>query len=576
MGPSFHKRSKIYALGLQDNKRFPFLPKDEFYIEPIKPDAEGSKDKKSKSKKSKSKKADVDWSGLNERLYSVPVTNGDYDSMDVSASHIFVLERSGRAPGTLKTIKITSDKPTLEVYSRDVNDFQMSSNKEQLAIMKSGNGNLYLFKADAKPPKEFAEFTLRTKDWRLAINPQNEWRLMFLDAWRMHRDFSFDENMRGLDWSAVKEKLLPLIDRIGDRTELNDVLSEMAYELGILHSQIRAGDIQQDDEVASLATLGAIYSSVANGLKISHIYQGEADLVTERSPLSGPENDVLIGDVITHVNGQTTRNRTDLDFALAHQAKQPVLVTLMRGKKSHDVVVVVPKPYSSGRMLRYNDWIETRSDYVIEESEEIGYLHIRAVGANDAANFARDFYSLTDKNGLIIDVRSNRGGNIDSWILNGLLRKVWSFWHFNRMPSPAGNMQQTFRGHLVVLFDQYTYSDGETFSAGVKALNIGHTIGTRTAGAGIWLSGRNALVDNGMVRIVESPVFDMQGNWIVEGWGVSPAQEVVNMPVASYNREDAQLDAAIDYLKAKIKAEPIAPLKAGPISPVGTPATDIN
>ena len=72
-------------------------------------------------------------------------------------------------------------------------------------------------------------------------------------------------------------------------------------------------------------------------------------------------------------------------------------------------------------------------------------------------------------------------------------------------------MQQTFRGHLAVLADAFTYSDGETFAAGVKALKLGPVIGTRTSGAGIWLSDRNRLADNGIARVAEFGQFDLDG-----------------------------------------------------------------
>jgi tricorn protease len=84
-------------------------------------------------------------------------------------------------------------------------------------------------------------------------------------------------------------------------------------------------------------------------------------------------------------------------------------------------------------------------------------------------------------------VRRNRGGNIDSWIIEKLLRKAWAFWSSAAQPG-ARTCSNTFRGHLVVLVDEMTYSDGETFAAGVKALKLGPLVGKRTAGAGVWLS----------------------------------------------------------------------------------------
>jgi tricorn protease len=117
-------------------------------------------------------------------------------------------------------------------------------------------------------------------------------------------------------------------------------------------------------------------------------------------------------------------------------------------------------------------------------------------------------------------------------------------------------------GHLVVLTDEMTYSDGETFAAGIKALNLGTVMGRRTTGAGVWLTNRNRLVDRGITRVAEYPVFAMDGRWVNEGVGVKPDVEVVNYPHATFIGEDAQLNSAIRYLEKEIKKKPIPPMKA--------------
>lgn len=84
-------------------------------------------------------------------------------------------------------------------------------------------------------------------------------------------------------------------------------------------------------------------------------------------------------------------------------------------------------------------------------------------------------------------MRHNNGGNIHSWILKKLLRKAWFYWQ-PRVGNPTGNMQYAFRGHVVVLCDQNTASDGEAFAEGFRRLGLGKVIGTRTWGGEVWLS----------------------------------------------------------------------------------------
>jgi tricorn protease-like protein len=132
--------------------------------------------------------------------------------------------------------------------------------------------------------------------------------------------------------------------------------------------------------------------------------------------------------------------------------------------------------------LRYAEWEYSRRRKVEADSQNhIGYVHLRAMGSEDIAEWARDFYPVFDRQGLIIDVRHNHGGNIDSWILAKLLRRAWFYWQ-PRIGNPTWNMQYAFRGHIVVLCDQETASDGEAFSEGVRRLNLGKIIGVRTWG----------------------------------------------------------------------------------------------
>ena len=225
--------------------------------------------------------------------------------------------------------------------------------------------------------------------------------------------------------------------------------------------------------------------------------------------------------------------------------------------------VVVPVSLSRERQLRLLDWRQSRLRTVLESSQgRIGYLHLRAMGREDIADFAREFYAHVDRDGLVIDMRFNGGGNIDSWVLEKLLRRAWVWWQRRSPPGapPYPNMQQAFQGHLVVLVNEETYSDGETFSEGFKRLGLGTVIGRRTSGAGVWLSDRNRLLDNGIMRAAETGQMDAQGRFLIEGVGVAPDLEVDNPPRATFEGGDAQLDAALAHFDFD-DAEPAAPLQ---------------
>ena len=73
-------------------------------------------------------------------------------------------------------------------------------------------------------------------------------------------------------------------------------------------------------------------------------------------------------------------------------------------------------------------------------------------------------------------------------------------------------MQYAFRGHVVVLCNEFTASDGEAFAEGFRRLGLGKVIGTRTWGGEIWLSASNVLVDRGIATAAEFGVYGPEGD----------------------------------------------------------------
>lgn len=572
MGVGFADRAQIFAVSLVDDAEFPFAAPTELAVNTKKNNESEDDDKGDNSADKPATKA-LQLTNLGERLWQVDIPAGNYSNLLASKKHLFV-----RNEDKLHSLAFEY-KAKLDEVTSGVSSVEMSSDSKMLLVRKGNRDSAKFFVIPAKPsfPKERSDVQLKLGTWTLAIDPKQEWQQIFKDAWLMHRDGMFDANMRGLDWPASKQKYLPLVARVAERTELNDIFKQMMGELNALHSQVRGGDIARNENAPVQSILGARYEDTRDGVKIAHIYAFEKELLSQAPPLAKPGVNAKGGDIIKAVNGQAIANQAQLHKALLNKSGQQVLLGIKRDKQTLQTIV---NPVTSNRegRFRYQDWVMRNYQKVKSTKQgpqqEIGYLHLFAMGENDLASFARDFYAQYNKQGLIIDVRRNRGGNIDSIVIEKLLRRAWSFWQ-----GPNGqkntNMQSAFRGHLVVLADQFTYSDGETFTAGIKALKLGTVIGKKTAGAGVWLSGGNRVVDRGIARVAEYPVFAMDGRWIAEGEGISPDVDVTNMPYATHKGQDAQLDAAIALLQKKMKEAPIADYKALPFGPVWQSADDI-
>lgn len=574
-GPFFGFRSKLYAVALQPGLRSPFAAKDELESPAEKKaDEQRAEDKKAedKDKKPADKKAKpaLVFDGLAERLYELPVPAGSFRALRTDGKRLWFLDRDLDGKSQLKSVAIDNQGRPADILAHDVRDYELSADGKKLMLVRNPSGGaapeVLIVDAAPKLPDDVSKSQVRWSDWQIATQPRAEWRQMFADAWRMHRDHFYDKAMHGVDWTAVRAKYEPLVDRVTDRYELAELMAEMVSELGALHSQVAPGDTRAAPDEPGLAGLGGRFSRVPEGWRIDAIYASDPELPSEASPLAAAGLGLKVGDVITTLNGRATAEAPHLLELLRGQAGRQVLIDVKQAGGKTVQRIVTPVAQMRENQLRYNDWRVSRARAVETAGQgRIGYVHLRAMGPADIADFVREFYAASDRDGLIIDVRYNNGGNIDSWILEKLLRRAWAFW---QPRSPAGapvyaNMQNVYRGHTVVLMNEDTYSDGETFSEGFKRLKIGPVIGKRSSGAGVWLSDGNRLIDNGIMRAAENGQIDAEGRFLIEGMGVTPDIEVDNPPRATFMGQDAQLDAAIAELKRRIAEQPVREVKPG-------------
>ncbi|MEL4307726.1 S41 family peptidase [Joostella sp. CR20] len=541
--PYFDASEKLYCIPLTEGTTTPFTEENELTKLP----------KCKEEDKENTVTVKIDANNIISRLYEIPIKAGNYSNLQVSKDNIFLLKReTGIGAKThLATIEITNKSPKIEEIVNDVQSFDLSGDKSNILLKKSNN--YYMFKTTSKKVSDLDESKISLENWKFPITPKEDWEQIFVDAWRMERDYFYDQNMHGVNWDAMLNKYKPLLNRVTTREELSDLIGRYVGELSALHTSVRGGDTREDKNDINVASLGAKFSrdTKNNGYKIEHIYKADPDYPDEKSPLDNPALDINVGDIITAIDGQDVINTTDIGALIRNKENKQVRLTI-KGK-AEDVIV---KPIKNEYSLRYRDWEYSRRKEVENKTDnKVGYVHLQAMTAPDLNQWYREFYPVFDRQGLIIDVRNNRGGNIESFILEKLLRKAWMYWK-QRSGKPYWNMQYAFRGHIVILVNGNTASDGEAFAEGFRELNLGKAIGTRTWGGEIWLSGVNQLSDKGIARAPMMGVYNDKGEWVIEGHGFEPDIEVDNLPHETFNGKDAQLETAINHLLELIKKDP--------------------
>ena len=458
--------------------------------------------------------------------------------------------------------------------------------------------------------------------WALSIWPSLEYQQMYADAWRLLRDYYYDAGMTDINWKEVYERYLPLVGRAAKREELDDVLRQMASELSALHVFVYGGEynsplhedvsLEMANEVSSLgATLrrsvewaGYVVTSIPERDQDFALMDGKAiysPLSEDTLRMSG-QRGLEVGDVIIGVNGESVMNVPSIQMLLRGMAGKSVRLEVLRVKSgpspllarkrkrqldaASDVgetkdkkdkgddeatpepLIAVPLSPSDAAHLRYTAW-EWRTRNAVKDLSQkagftAGYIHLRDMSGGKAADaFVRGFYPDYDKQALIVDVRANHGGNIDSWLLDVLQKRAWMYWQGRATNITNGGLgwdeQFAFRGHVVVLINEKTSSDGEGFSRGISELGLGKLVGTRTWGGGIWLSSDNHLVDGGIASAPEIGTYNKKFGWGlgIENMGVEPDIWVDNDPHETYGGRDAQLEKAIEVLKDWLEEEPV-------------------
>jgi tricorn protease len=573
--PYFDKTTRVYAIALTAKEVFPFAPANELSIDgkdakeskgakevgsPAAPRLKNEKTVEPKAPKEAIPNIVIDLVGIQDRVFEVPLPAGVYSGLCVTDKFLFFIDRESLAAGRskLQAVEIKNRNVQAKTVLEDVRNFELSADGKKMLVQK--DSDLYVIDAAASAPTPLAEKKVDLSRWTFSIDPRQEWRQMFNDAWRMERDYFYDRDLHNVDYQGLLDRHRPFVERVSDRAELNDLLAHLVGELSALHTFVRGGDLRQGTDSVSPGSLGArlVRDEAAGGYRIEHIYRSDPEYPERSSPLARPMMGVREGDVITTVNGTPSLSVPDISLLLRNTAGQQVLLEVKPAAAGVPFkAVVYPMAPGAESDLRYSEWEYTRRLEVEKAGkDQIGYVHLRAMGNDNYTEWVKDFYPVFDRQGLIIDVRHNRGGNIDSWILEKLMRRAWFYWQ-SRVGRPTWNMQYAFRGHMVVLCDEYTASDGEAFSEGFRRLGLGKVIGTRTWGGEIWLSSSNVLVDRGLASAAEMGVYGPEGEWLIEGHGVDPDIVIDNLPHATFQGKDAQLEAAIKYLQELIKKQPV-------------------
>jgi tricorn protease len=355
------------------------------------------------------------------------------------------------------------------------------------------------------------------------------------------------------------------------RSDLNYLIGEMIAELNNSHSYVAGGDFDLPER-PKVALPGARFrlDAEAKRYRIAKIFQGQNEEEAYRSPLTEIGVDARVGDYVLAIDGEELTAGDNPYRLLRHKADRPVTLTLNDRPRLEGARQVTFQPIASEANLIYLEWVSRNREEVDRLSNgKIGYLHIPDMGEDGLAEFIKWFYPQLNKEGLIVDVRSNGGGFVSPLILDRLRRELLTV-DFNRtFDVPLRYPPAAFPGSMACLINESSSSDGDIFPAMFRQSGLGPLIGKRTWGGVVGIDNTGPLIDGGSISVPNSAVASLQGEWIIEGHGVDPDIVVENDPKSVIAGRDPQLERGVEEVLKKIREQP-RPAPKRPAPPVRT------
>ena len=374
----------------------------------------------------------IELEHIGQRIIALPIPEADItDLQSGKAGELFFLqEPPSDHAAALKKFSLTT-RATTDLLS-GVQSFDISFNGEKLLYRQGHHWGIIGTAAAPKP----GDGQLKMDSMQVWCVPQEEWKQMYREAWRIERDYFWAANYAGLDVEAAEKEYARFLPGIVSREDLNYLFREMLGKLSTGHTFVGGGDTPSTP-TTNVGMLGADYVVENGRYRFKTIYSGENWNPELRAPLTEPGIAVKEGDYLLAVNGRELHGSDNVDSFFLNTANEQVSIRVgpdPGGANAHDVTVV---PISSEESLRGRHWIYSNLRKVDELSHgRVAYVYLPNTAQAGFTSFNRYFFAQVGKEGVIVDDRYNSGGQAADYIIQYLQRKLWNYWY-----TPDGAVQ---------------------------------------------------------------------------------------------------------------------------------------
>jgi tricorn protease len=550
--------TQIASIGLKADTPSLLAPKNDKVQ--IKEEKESDKEDKKKDENGDEKKdeeeedgvkVEIDFDNIESRLVLLPPKAGNISGLLPFEGKVVYLRRpntgSGERSSSLHVydLKEREDKEVMGNVSRVV----ATADGKQMLV--GSQGKYGIIKA---APGQKIEDPIPTDGLVMELIPKEEWKQIFMDTWRRHRDFFYDPNMQGVDWEAMRDRYAKLVNDARTRWDITNIQLNLVAELSAGHTYARGGDVERAPSQGG-GFLGINWAVDDNGYKIAEIIKpAEWDTET-RSPFNKPGVEVKEGDYILSVNGINIDTDKEPYAAFEGLSGKTVALQVSPTGSSDDAKEVIVELLSAPQEnnLRYLNYLENNRKMVDKLSDgQLGYIYMSNTGGQGQLELVKMFYGQLDKKGFVLDERFNGGGQLADRFLELIQRPVTYNLHW-RHGKDHTNPIKTNTGPVGMLINGWAGSGGDGLPWAFQELEAGPIVGERTVGILVGPATGHRLIDGGAITVPGARLYDNDGHWFWEGEGVRPDFKVWDDPNILMQGRDPQMEKVVEEVLKLVK-----------------------
>ena len=389
--------------------------------------------------------------------------------------------------------------------------------------------------------------------------PSRQERLRVFDqVWRTVSESYHDERFNGVDWRAQRQIFRPLAEMATTRTELYSVLRRMLGTLGDAHTRVYAPEESFDRYQPSGISVGLLVRPI----------EGRPTVTWVDPDSAAAEAGLRPGYRILAVDGEPARQvleriRRDIGasstpLALELQSYERLLQS---GNGRSVTIEFADENERTQSVTLQRRLVEYRRRAIPRLlPHRIGYIELTGFGQEVEQQFEQAMEELQETRGLILDLRNNGGGFVNSvlQIASYFFPEQTDLGEFIGRDGRAtkrytGLARIFYRGPVTVLVSARSASGAEILAAAMQEYRRGLVVGVHplTCGCLLGVSRTIRLVDGGKLNVSDTDFRTSQGRRI-EGRGLKPDLFVALRAVDLLRESDQPLLVATDYLERQI------------------------